>query len=194
MKTKTSIILILFLCLNFNLAAQTNYDEIQTGLIDLTGWIQKLNTEIKSIFKKERKNRLIRNLGYLYIDLDQLSYDKQNLLNLAIENNSNGTNSLTLNEIEEYKTSVKTISKRLNKVVLDLNDQYKIKGDSIVNKIRVNLVTKKFYELNQIAGIISNESEFDKEKISESVQNAVNYINGAKQAVADLRSKLQEIK
>lgn len=192
MKTKSFLIIALFFCLNTHVNAQIAYEELQSGLIDLTGWIKKLNSEIQSIFVKERKSRLVRKLGYLYIDLDQLAMDKQDLLNTAIHNHNNGNDTITLQDIEGYKASINTISKRLNGVVMDLNEQYRADGDSIVNKIRLNLISRKKFALNQIAEVISSENEFDKEKIKLSVNDAIFYINEAKQAVDKLRKELKE--
>ncbi|MBU2938486.1 hypothetical protein KO494_02940 [Lacinutrix sp. C3R15] len=66
MKTKIKIILFfIFFLTNINILNAQESDYIT----DITAFIKKLNSELKSIFKDENKDRIIREINYLQNDL-----------------------------------------------------------------------------------------------------------------------------
>jgi len=188
MKTKTLFIVLVLIIQNVH--AQTSEVTIPNGITNFISWITSLDEQVDNIYKVQKKNKLIRQLGYVGTDLDYLAEEKRLLAATVIAQHDLGEDAISIELLQEYKESIDNLSRNLSKLIVLLNDQYQIDGNEILDAIRFDLTSRKEVELKEITKMITNESEFNETLIRESAERARLHAISAKNAVFDLRAKL----
>jgi len=186
-----TIFLIIFLMLIFQKSnAQNSETNIQGGITSFISWITNLDDQVNNIYKTQNKNKLIRQLGYIGSDLDYLALEKAKLAETVIEQFNSGESEISINLLDEYKESIDNLNRNITKLIVLLNDQYQVEGNEILDKIRHDLNNRKDVELKEIARMLTEENEFNEDRIRESAERARLNAISARDAVFELRKKL----
>ena len=170
--------------------AQNSETNIQGGITSFISWITNLDDQVNNIYKTQNKNKLIRQLGYIGSDLDYLALEKAKLAETVIEQFNSGESEISINLLDEYKESIDNLNRNITKLIVLLNDQYQVEGNEILDKIRHDLNNRKDVELKEIARMLTEENEFNEDRIRESAERARLNAISARDAVFELRKKL----
>ncbi|GAB3665493.1 hypothetical protein GCM10028791_41270 [Echinicola sediminis] len=173
-----------------NSFAQTNKASVQEGIIDFITWLTDLEDHVNDIYTEQKKNKLIRQLGYIGSDLDYLALEKSRLAEKVIEHYKNDKSQLSIEILEDYKNSIDNLSENISELLLAINEQYRDKGHDALDKIRQDLYNRKETELSRIIRLVGGDEDFNEEKIRESAKNAELYARSARNKVLDLRKQL----
>lgn len=191
MKAKRLLISLILIVFSINhLNAQTNKASVQEGIIDFITWLTSLEEHANEIYTEQKKNKLIRQLGYIASDLDYLALEKRKLSEQVIDLYKNNKSQLSIEILENYKKSIENLSENLTALLLEINEQYRDKGYAALDKIRKDLYERKESELSHIIRLVGSEENFNEEEIRESAKNAEMYARSARNKVLDLRKQL----
>lgn len=188
MKTKLLIILMLVIFQKTN--AQNTNTNLQSGITDFISWITNLDEQVNKIYETQNRNKLIRQLGYIGSDLDYLALEKAKLAETVIEQHKLGQSEISISLLNEYKESIDNLSRNISRLLVLLNDQYQVKGNEILDKIRHDLNSRKEVELQEIAKMLTDKNKFDEVQIRESGERARLHAISARDAVFELRKKI----
>lgn len=193
MRTKVYILAFIYCTLASQCAfAQKKKADTQEGILKFISWLSDLETHVNDIYKEQKRSKLIRQLGYIATDLDDLAIEKSRLADKVISLYKSNQSNVSKDVLNDYKASIERLSTNLSSLLVSINEQYKGKGQLVLDKIRADLYNRKETELEKILRIVSREEQFDEEKIRKSAQNAEKYAKDARDKVLELRQKLLE--
>lgn len=213
---KLGIVLALSFVFSNQSNAQENYER---GFYLFVNWIQGLDDKISQISDNEKKKRLIRHLGYLASDLDDLWISKENLHQLLIkelqdtskhygsflhEFGYRGRDDFT-NEFENFERKLYDIEERINDLKDDLTlaaSEYELPLSIIdelkrYSKYKDENIVEMYMRVNY--GNFNDDFRLKAHtrnglisSLKTSMEQAVDLTKSARNSVLELRKKLEE--
>lgn len=181
---------ILFSITSMNLDAQSNaFTEVKDLSLQIMQFVTELNTEIDTLFNKERRQSLKRNLGYFKSDLELYLITRKELMDQLNKNDYN-VESLEIKEtVYELKNDLEALAERLEDLIPLLSSNLSSSIHQIILGIRYSQNSNRHLYLSQLEDLIQGRL-VDIEQLKKDGERIYSELSKAVESISEIQSML----